>query len=108
MCDDEGNCWIECVPDEPGAPDECEACFMEAQERAEACFDAPNLDPDACREESEEAFAACEQLCGFDEPEPCACPDVWAPVCGEDGETYGNACAAECSNTPIAHEGECR
>ena len=38
----------------------------------------------------------------------CACPRIWAPVCGEDGMTYGNACEADCANVEVAYEGECR
>ncbi len=37
----------------------------------------------------------------------CVCPAVFAPVCGVDGVTYGNACEAGCVNVAIAHEGEC-
>ncbi len=37
----------------------------------------------------------------------CDCPAVWAPVCGADGETYGNACEAGCAEVEVEFEGEC-
>jgi len=39
--------------------------------------------------------------------EPCMCLDIYSPVCGVDGQTYGNGCEAECANVEIAYEGEC-
>jgi hypothetical protein len=39
--------------------------------------------------------------------EPCVCPAIYAPVCGADGNTYANACVAECDGIEIVDEGAC-
>ncbi|MFX1517170.1 MAG: Kazal-type serine protease inhibitor domain-containing protein, partial [Promethearchaeota archaeon] len=44
---------------------------------------------------------------GTCEPQPELCPDVWDPVCGCDGITYGNICEAAYAGVNIAYEGEC-
>jgi len=44
---------------------------------------------------------------GTCQPATGVCPDVWAPVCGCDGKTYGNRCEANSAGASIEHEGEC-
>lgn len=42
------------------------------------------------------------------ERQPCVCAQIYAPVCGVNGNTYGNSCEANCAGAAIAHQGECR
>jgi hypothetical protein len=57
---------------------------------------------------------ALEDVCGgadalgVCEPRPEACAEIYAPVCGCDGVTYGNECEANGNGVSIVSEGACR
>ena len=41
------------------------------------------------------------------EEKPTVCTMQWEPMCGVDGETYGNLCMLDASNIKLDYEGEC-
>jgi hypothetical protein len=60
-----------------------------------------------CGDDSYCYFVDCAIETGYCVPRPTGCPDVWDPVCGCDGVTYGNACEAAMAGQSIDHEGAC-
>ncbi|XP_060070921.1 uncharacterized protein LOC132550845, partial [Ylistrum balloti] len=37
----------------------------------------------------------------------CSCPNNYNPICGKDGQNYGNKCLAKCANAKIACMEKC-
>lgn len=81
---------------------------------------APPPDGDTCGglqglgcAEGEFCAFAPEALCGAADqtgvctPRPDACIQLFDPVCGCDGVTYGNACTAASAGVSVASDGEC-
>ncbi len=49
----------------------------------------------------------CCDIEGVCVPTPEVCTEIFAPVCGCDGETYSNSCSADAAGVNIDHDGEC-
>ncbi|MCB9620126.1 MAG: hypothetical protein H6724_11845 [Sandaracinus sp.] len=90
-----------CVPREEPPP-ECSAdfdCGPGFECRTECA-------PVYCEDGRDCMDAPCRSYCAPVEP-TCICPEIWAPVCGASGNTWSNACEAECYGDRVVGEGEC-
>lgn len=107
-----GNCWCDeaCVDFGDCCADAESVCGIEQPEPEEqSCGGLLGLSCD----EGEYCSFAPEQSCGAADqtgvclPRPEVCIQLYKPVCGCDGETYGNSCHAAGAGTSVAHEGPC-
>jgi len=62
---------------------------------------------DYCRFDEQAKCGATDQQ-GLCTPRPQICAEIYAPICGCDGRTYENACAAARNGVSVVHAGQCR
>lgn len=62
---------------------------------------------DMCGSDEYCYFAGCAAETGVCKTRPDICTDLWKPVCGCNGRTYGNACDAASAGVSVDYEGEC-
>ncbi len=116
------DCTVDGVTHEVGdsflAPDGCNTCSCTSSGQV-ACTERACVagcggllgkscpSGEYCNYPQDAACGAADQT-GTCEVTPDACADLYAPVCGCDDTTYGNACEAAAAGVSVAATGECK
>lgn len=100
-------CWCDDKCEKYG---DCCKDFKEQCEEPQLCGrrgDKPCDKGDFCLFPPENQCGATD-LGGSCQPRPKGCTKAYDPVCGCDGQTYGNKCLAHSKGVSVEHEGKCK